>query len=273
MNEFAEAAAMMPDPYRLLWKKEVRSTNDELRNLAEDGMAGGLVLLAESQTSGRGRRGATWFSPAGEGLAFSILLRPEAPKPFWSRLSLVAGLAVAEALERSIPMAEIKWPNDVMVADKKIAGILVEAENDFVIVGIGINVNTTSFPNELPATSLALEKGGQVERRKVLLDVIERLSLPPGTDGVRRDNVVDTSTLLVDREAGELSPEGSRKGRVGEWFGLRRGAARENRGRSGIGSFRRRGASVCRGDYFFRAFRITPRQYGSLAPFCPSALK
>lgn len=177
MNEFAEAAAMMPDPYRLLWKKEVRSTNDELRNLAEDGMAGGLVLLAESQTSGRGRRGATWFSPAGEGLAFSILLRPEAPKPFWSRLSLVAGLAVAEALERSIPMAEIKWPNDVMVADKKIAGILVEAENDFVIVGIGINVNTTSFPNELPATSLALEKGGQVERSKVLLDVIERLSL------------------------------------------------------------------------------------------------
>ncbi len=180
MNGFAEAAALMPDPFRILWKEEVGSTNDELRKLAENGLGEGLVLIAENQTAGRGRRGAEWFSPAGEGLAFSILLRPEAPKQFWSRLSLVAGLAVAEAVEKFIPLAEIKWPNDVLVKGRKIAGILVEAGKDFVIVGIGININSVDFPSELAATSLALEKGGNVERAEVLLEVVRRLSILSG---------------------------------------------------------------------------------------------
>ena len=195
MNEFAEAAALMPDPFRILWKEEVGSTNDELRNLAENGMGEGLVLIAENQTAGRGRRGAEWFSPAGEGLAFSVLLKPTAAKAFWSRLSLAAGLAVAETVEKFIPLAEIKWPNDVLVNGRKIAGILVEAGKDFVIVGIGININSVDFPSELAATSLALEKGGEVGRAEVLLEVVKRLSILSGRidkgfestmDGVRQ---------------------------------------------------------------------------------------
>lgn len=177
MNEFAEVAAQMPDPFRILWKEEVGSTNDELRALAEKGMSDGLVLIAEKQTAGRGRRGAEWFSPVGEALAFSILIKPTAPKYLWSRLSLAAGLAVAEAVERFVPIVEIKWPNDVMVNDRKIAGILVEAGRDYVVLGIGINVNTEAFPEGLAATSLALESGGPIERATLLLEVVRRISL------------------------------------------------------------------------------------------------
>ncbi|MBG7608360.1 MAG: biotin--[acetyl-CoA-carboxylase] ligase [Verrucomicrobia bacterium] len=177
MNGFAEAAALMPDPFRILWKEDIGSTNDELRALAEKGTAEGLVLIAENQTAGRGRRGAEWFSPAGEGLAFSVLLKPTASKDFWSRLSLATGLAVAEAVEKFVPLAEIKWPNDVLVNGRKIAGILVEAGKDFVIVGIGININSMDFPGELTATSLAIESGQEVERPAVLLEVVKRLSI------------------------------------------------------------------------------------------------
>ena len=108
MSDFDNIAAQLPDPFRLLWREKVSSTNDELRALAEKGMAEGLVLVAEEQVAGRGRRGAEWFSPKGESLAFSVLLRPTEPKGFWSRLSLVAGLAVAEALEKYVPLEVVK---------------------------------------------------------------------------------------------------------------------------------------------------------------------
>ena len=177
MNEFAEVAAQMPDPFRVLWREEVGSTNDALRALAEQGTGAGLVLIAENQTAGRGRRGAEWFSPPGEGLAFSILIKPVISKDFWSRMSLAAGLAVAGALEKFVSLAEIKWPNDVMVHDRKIAGILVEAGRDFVIVGIGINVNSQAFPDGLGATSLALESGIEVDRAAVLLEVVKQIAV------------------------------------------------------------------------------------------------
>lgn len=176
MNGFEEIAVRMPEPYRLLWRESVFSTNDELRALAENGMIEGLVFVAEEQLAGRGRRGAEWFSPKGESLAFSILLRPKQEKVFWSRLSLIAGLAVAEALEKIVPLAEIKWPNDVMIGGRKVAGILVEAGRDFVIVGIGINVNTVNFPEGLNATSLRIERGEIVLREEVLLCVVQKLA-------------------------------------------------------------------------------------------------
>ena len=176
MNDFQHIASQLPDPFRLLWREQVGSTNDELRKLAEQGMGEGLVLVAEEQTAGRGRRGAVWVSPKGENLAFSILLRPIAPKALWHRLSLVAGLAVAEALENYVSLAEIKWPNDVRVGEKKIAGILVEAGKDFVIIGIGININSRKFPDELAATSLGEQTGRVYSRAEVLHEVVVRLS-------------------------------------------------------------------------------------------------
>lgn len=173
-KEFQDMAAGFPDPFRLLVRETAASTNDELRQLAEGGAAEGLVLLALQQTAGRGRRGATWFSPPGESLAFSILLRPEEPKALWPRLALVAGLAVAEAAESLGPSAGIKWPNDVWIGRRKVAGILVEAGKDFAIVGIGFNVNSTDFPPEVAeiATSLRMETAHEHPRNEVLAAMI-----------------------------------------------------------------------------------------------------
>lgn len=176
MSAYDEVAAQMPDPFRLLWREKVSSTNDELRILAEQGTAEGLVLVAGEQTAGRGRRGAAWFSQPDESLVFSVLLRPQEARGFWSRISLIAGLAVAEALEKHVPLAEIKWPNDVLIGGRKIAGILVETGKDFVILGIGININSIDFPSELQATSLKLETGSAVAREVVLLGVVSNLA-------------------------------------------------------------------------------------------------
>ncbi len=176
MDDLGQIAVALPDPYRILWREKVSSTNDELRELALQGMGAGLVLVADEQTAGRGRRGAEWLSPKGENLAFSVLLRPVESKALWHRLSLATGLAVAEALEKYVPAAEIKWPNDIKVSDNKIAGILVEAGANFVIVGIGINVNSTAFPPSLDATSLCMIRGGEVARSEVILEVITKLS-------------------------------------------------------------------------------------------------
>jgi BirA family biotin operon repressor/biotin-[acetyl-CoA-carboxylase] ligase len=177
-EDFTAAAADFPEPFRLLVRESAESTNDEVRLLGQAGAADGLVVLAERQTAGRGRRGAAWFSPAGESLAFSILIRPEEPKSLWPRLALAAGLAVAEAVETFGAQAGIKWPNDVWIGHRKTAGILVEAGSDFAIIGIGLNVNTTEFPPEVSeiATSLRLETSQAFSRAEVLGTVIRRFA-------------------------------------------------------------------------------------------------
>ena len=173
-DDFTGTAADFPDPFRLLIRETAGSTNDELRSLAATGAADGLVLLALHQTAGRGRRGAAWFSPPADSLAFSILVRPAEPRALWSRLALAAGLAVAEALEESGVDAGIKWPNDVWIGNRKVAGILVEAATDFAIVGIGLNVNTATFPAPVTdiATSLRIATGRIVPRHELLGAII-----------------------------------------------------------------------------------------------------
>lgn len=178
-DDFAGAASKFPDPFRLLIRETAASTNDEARILGNAGTPGGLVVLALQQTAGRGRRGAAWFSPAGESLAFSILIRPQEPKAIWPRLALATGLAVAEAVESFGLAAGIKWPNDVWIDSLKVAGILVEAGADFAIIGIGINVNTREFPQEVAniATSLRMESGRDVPRHEVLGAIVRRFAL------------------------------------------------------------------------------------------------
>lgn len=178
-DDFSGAAAGFPDPYRLLIRESAASTNDEVRALGQAGTPGGLVLLALEQTAGRGRRGAAWFSPTGESLAFSILIRPEEPQALWPRLALATGLAVAEAMESFGLSAGIKWPNDVWIRNRKAAGILVEAGRDFAVVGIGINVNTREFPHEVTdiATSLRLETGREISRGEVLGAIVRRFAI------------------------------------------------------------------------------------------------
>lgn len=143
------------------------STNADLADLGAGGAAEGTVLATTNQTAGRGRLARTWVSPSGAGIAVSMLLRPQAvPRERWSWLPLVAGIAVADALAEMGVAARLKWPNDVLVEDRKIAGILVEVADRgrAVIVGIGVNLSRSSA--DLPsaaATSIGLELGATVD--------------------------------------------------------------------------------------------------------------
>jgi BirA family biotin operon repressor/biotin-[acetyl-CoA-carboxylase] ligase len=142
------------------------STNDDARAAAKAGAPHGAVFIADAQTSGRGRAGHTWHSPPGENIYLSLLLRPAWPAPRLQSATLAVGVAVADVVDAELPdsalRASIKWPNDVEHERRKLGGILVEAqlrggEISSLVVGVGLNVRTDSFPNELAdrATSLA----------------------------------------------------------------------------------------------------------------------
>ena len=143
---------------------------------ARDGCAEGTIVTADLQTAGRGRLGRTWVSEPGVGLYLSVVLRPRCKPDAAPILTLVAGLAVKEALEGVAGVAcDIRWPNDILIRERKCCGILVEMETerdrvDYVIVGIGVNLNHLEFPPELgnTATSLRRETGRRWSRESVL---------------------------------------------------------------------------------------------------------
>ncbi len=154
---------------------EVGSTNVQARQEADRGAPDGSAFLAERQTAGRGRLGRTWDSPAGEGIWMSLLLRPQAAPQAMLPITLVTGLAVCRALRAQAGVdARIKWPNDIVAGGKKVCGILTEMSAEaegirHVIVGIGVNVNTERFPDELQATATSLRLlTGQAQDRKAL---------------------------------------------------------------------------------------------------------
>jgi BirA family transcriptional regulator, biotin operon repressor / biotin---[acetyl-CoA-carboxylase] ligase len=161
----------------VLYRAETGSTMDDARLLAEAGYPHGTVVMAGSQSAGRGRLpGRAWVAVPGESLLFTVILHGAFPFP----VPLAAGLAVARALERTQPdlgRAEIKWPNDVMIGGRKVSGILCESSGGSVRVGIGVNLNQPSFPPELngKATSLLLETGARVEPAGILLVVLREL--------------------------------------------------------------------------------------------------
>ncbi len=162
--------------------KTTDTTNGRLRDIAAEGEKEGAIAVAEQMTAGRGRRGRPWEAPAGSGIWLSILLRPSILPSEASILTLVTGLAVSKAIEEETGLTVgIKWPNDIMLNGKKLVGILTEMECEmqethFVIVGIGINVNTTEFPAGLKktATSLYRESGRAFSRKKILQRVLEK---------------------------------------------------------------------------------------------------
>jgi len=156
-------------------KNITESTNDDARQAGAKGAPHGAVFLAEAQTRGRGRSGHSWHSPAGENLYLSVLLRPNLPPMALPPLTLAIGICVARVVDDALgteEKARIKWPNDVYVGEDKLAGILVEtsvrgASVDALVVGIGINVHTQVFPDDLQATSLRL-LGAREPNRSVL---------------------------------------------------------------------------------------------------------
>jgi BirA family transcriptional regulator, biotin operon repressor / biotin---[acetyl-CoA-carboxylase] ligase len=165
--------------------QETTSTNDIIEKLARDGVKEGAVVFAESQTKGRGRLGRKWMSPAGKGLWFSVLLRPDLRPQQATQLTVAAATALVRAVESETGLkAGIKWPNDLLVRGKKIAGILTElnAELDrvkYIVLGIGVDVNQTAneFPADLRkiATSLKAEADAPVSRPELAVAILREL--------------------------------------------------------------------------------------------------
>lgn len=166
--------------------KEVDSTNDVARELAREGAEEGTIVVAESQRSGKGRRGKKWISPSG-GVWMTIILRPDIEPVKAPQLTLVTGVAVAETLDQECGLnIGIKWPNDILIGDKKVSGILTEVETkkgevDYVLVGIGIDLNMdiSNFPPDLRggATSLKAELDREIQGAELVQRFLQRFEI------------------------------------------------------------------------------------------------
>lgn len=175
--------------------RQTSSTMEEAHALAQQGASEGTLVFAVRQTQGRGRLGRVWESPEG-GAYFSVILRPQRPETEWPQLSLVAGLAVVEGIHQLTRLhPSIRWPNDILIDQKKLGGILVEAKAGAVIVGVGINVTTDA--SALPQTAISLSTvvhqrlhphqvtGAFWRRFAVWYDVWSRQGLAPIREALR----------------------------------------------------------------------------------------
>lgn len=172
-QEYREALASLPIP-SIRFFQQIGSTNDEALRWASKGAPDLALVIAEEQTKGRGRAGRKWFTPPGASLAFSLILRPAATDAFpVSHLTGLGALALVDALKMLGLSPQIKWPNDILLAGKKTAGILVESawtgeKMDYAVIGIGVNVKPASVPppeeTAFPAACIESELGRAVDR-------------------------------------------------------------------------------------------------------------
>jgi BirA family biotin operon repressor/biotin-[acetyl-CoA-carboxylase] ligase len=161
---------------------ELDSTNRKAKELAVEGAPEGTLVVAEQQTKGRGRLRRNWHSPFQEGIYASLILRPKLPPAEAPKITLATGVSVAETLLAITPVKPaIKWPNDILVNGRKICGILTETSTemdaiDFVVVGVGINVNNRKFPDDLReiATSVYLETGRTFDRVTLMQEFLRQ---------------------------------------------------------------------------------------------------
>ena len=224
----------------ILFFETIDSTNRVALEMAKAGMPSGVLILAEAQTAGYGRRGRTWFSSAGS-LTFSLFLTPCQPVQTFPIVALAAASAVVSAVEKTSGVtASIKWPNDVWLAGNKIAGILSESAGSgdpypSLIVGVGMNVNTTCFPPALgeTATSLSAVCGQPIDRNALLRDflisfsegyeqiqqrrtfqLMQRVRAACGTLGQRVR--IDAPGRVFEGLAEAIEPDGALRLRVGD---------------------------------------------------------
>lgn len=185
-NNIDENISLLKDGLKTKWLAKniiylptVDSTNQEVKRIAST-HPHGTVVIAEQQTAGKGRLGRVWSSPNGTGLWLSILLKPEIAPNQIANITLVCGLGVCKAIRKHTGLnALIKWPNDVIIGNKKICGILTETTVEanrisYVVTGIGINVNTTEFDNDIKhkATSLSIESGSVINRENLFKEIM-----------------------------------------------------------------------------------------------------
>ncbi len=169
--------------YKIYTFDTIDSTNNCAKAVAGVGAHEGTVVIAEEQKAGKGRMGRSWYSSPLENLTFSIVLRPQLNNEGFNLLSLYAAVGVAEAIERVTQLrVDCKWPNDLLINGKKVAGILIEGSfkdntSEFVVLGIGINVNQLVFPPDLAekATSLQLESHSEVDRAQLFRETLRSL--------------------------------------------------------------------------------------------------
>ena len=171
----------------LVFNKETGSTNSDASHLGGDHAPEGTLVVADSQTAGRGRRGRSWESPAGSSVYMSLLLRPDIHTQRASMLTILMAMAVARAVQTQLRTQSqsqlsvtIKWPNDILMNKKKICGILTEmnlegSDIQYVVIGVGINVNQESFPADITqtATSLRIETGNVQNRSALIADIMQ----------------------------------------------------------------------------------------------------
>ncbi len=165
----------------VVYYEETDSTNTRAKEAGEEGMAEGTLFVADRQSAGKGRRGRQWSSPSGENIYMTLLLRPQINPSKASEMTLLMALAVADGIKKCTgENVGIKWPNDVIIGGKKVCGILTEMSTEieyinYVVIGVGINVNQETFPEEIEnvATSLKLAVGDMVDRAALTAEVME----------------------------------------------------------------------------------------------------
>ncbi len=179
----------------VIYEEKLVSTNQTAKVLAEQGAGHGTLVVAERQTAGKGRRGREWHSPKGSGIWMSILLRPDIRPDKASMLTLVAAMAVYDAISSRIQGCSIKWPNDIIIDGRKVCGILTEMSSEpdhihYVVIGIGINVNTEDFPEDIAgvAASMHTASGQYFKRSEMITDVLQ-------TFEIYYDRFMETSDL------------------------------------------------------------------------------
>jgi BirA family biotin operon repressor/biotin-[acetyl-CoA-carboxylase] ligase len=195
---------------KIRYFSRIDSTNQYAKRIAEEGAEDGTLVIADEQTAGKGRSGRHWVTPPGEAIAFTLLLRPPLSPDRISMVTLVMGMAVAEAFRSLYDLpAGIKWPNDIVTGGRKLCGILTEMSAEvqkvhYIVIGVGINANMCAFPDEISqiATSLKIETGQDVNRAQIIartMECFERCYAVFEKDGDLSGLMDDYNALLINR--------------------------------------------------------------------------
>ncbi len=183
------------------------STNDDAKEAALAGMASPALFIADEQTRGRGRSGNAWLAARGESVLLSILLRPDLTPADSANVTLAVGVAVSDVVERYAPgRVRVKWPNDVLLDDKKLAGILVEAQTrgerlSSLVVGLGVNVHATQFSPELDSIATSFAIAGLEPRDRGELAASFTLAIVEAVSRFCRDGLAGFLEVLRARDA------------------------------------------------------------------------
>jgi BirA family biotin operon repressor/biotin-[acetyl-CoA-carboxylase] ligase len=204
----------------IIWSPSIDSTMHEAVRLANTGSESGTVVGADEQTDGHGRYNRVWHSQAGAGLYFSIVLRLPLDPASLPVVTFALGLAVAEAVQLVAGIAcDLRWPNDVLIADRKCAGILTQLHGDAIVAGIGLNVNQPEFPPDIApiATSLRIATGRQHSRESLLVAILDEIDRHCDILALQGPSVIfnlftQSSSYVEGRRVTVDRPEGSLTG-------------------------------------------------------------